>query len=265
MLDKSQHIFLEVFLAVALIWTLGCEIYQTVEVDTEPPAIPRGVVSFTGDKRVTVEWFPNGERDLAGYRVWRSPNASEFDLLADISADEFRFVDYDVRNGSTYFYAVSAYDYDDNESDLSPEQVYDTPRPSGNGVTLNDFILYPARSGFDFSRPERGAIRWDSSAVDIYFGWDTSVNVPYLFSDNYTKMQDMGYHENFREVDVSPRAGFTEKYVELIAGHIYVFYTSDGNYAKIHATAVSDSYMTFDWAYQLAPNNPELAPPAQRN
>ena len=51
--------------------------------------------------------------------------------MADLSADAFRYVDDDVRNGSTYFYAVSAYDYDANESELTPEQVYDTPRPSG--------------------------------------------------------------------------------------------------------------------------------------
>ena len=51
--------------------------------------------------------------------------------MADLSTDASRYVDDDVRNGSTYFYAVSAYDYDGNESELSPEQVYDTPRPSG--------------------------------------------------------------------------------------------------------------------------------------
>ena len=265
MSDQTHQIFSAVFLAISLIWASGCEVTQTAGVDTEPPAIPRGVASFTGDGRVTVEWFPNGERDLAGYRVWRSLNDSEFDLLAELSADAFRYVDYDVRNGSTYFYAVSAYDYNDNESELSPEQVYDTPRPSGSSVTLEDFALHPAVSGFDFSRPERGAISWDSSAADVYFGWHILVNIPYLYSNNYTKMQDMGYHESFGEVDVSPQAGFTEKYVELIAGHIYVFYTPDGNYAKIHATAVSDSRVTFDWAYQTAPNNPELAPPALRN
>ena len=50
--------------------------------DTEPPAIPRGVRSITGDAQVTVEWFPNGEADLAGYRIWRDEDGDEeFDLL----------------------------------------------------------------------------------------------------------------------------------------------------------------------------------------
>jgi hypothetical protein len=34
-------------------------------------------------------------------------------------------------------------------------------------------------------------------------------------------MQDMGYHKKFSEVDVSPQAGFTGEFVELIEGHIY--------------------------------------------
>ena len=265
MLMQTHQTFPAVFLILSLIWTFGCETNNSVESDTEPPAIPRGVVSITGNERVTVEWFPNGEQDLAGYKVWRSSDDSEYDLLANLSADAFRYVDDDVRNGRSYFYAVSAYDYDGNESELSLEQVYDTPRPSGNSVTLDDFALFPARSGFDFSRPERGAIPWDSRAADVYFEWDTLVNVAYLYSDNLTKMQDMGYHKKFSEVDVSPQAGFTGEFVELIEGHIYVFYTPDGNYAKIRTTAVSDSYVTFDWAYQIDPNNPELAPPAPRN
>ncbi len=216
MFVQTHHTFPVVFLTLSLIWTFGCEINDSVEPDTEPAAIPRGVVSITGNGRITVEWFPNGERDLAGYKVWRSHDDREYDLLADLSADAFRYVDDDVRNGSTYFYAVSAYDYDGNESELSPEQVYDAPRPSGNSITLDDFALVPARSGFDFSRPERGSIPWDSRAADVYFGWDTLVNVAYLYSDNLTKMQDMGYHKKFSEVDVSPQAGFTGEFVELI-------------------------------------------------
>ena len=260
---QVHRAFSVVFLILSLIGTFGCETYNSVEPDTELPAIPRGVLSVTGNGRITVEWFPNGERDLAGYKVWRSPDDSEYNLLADLSADAFRYVDTDVKNGRTYFYAVSAYDYDGNESQLSPEQAYDTPRPSGNSITLDDFALVPNRSGFDFSRPDRGPIPWDPRAADVYFGWDTIVNVAYLYSDNLTEMQDMGYHDKFSEVDVSPQAGFTGEFVELIEGHIYVFYTPEGNYAKIRMTAVSDSYVTY--AYQTNPNNPELAPPAPRN
>lgn len=238
-----------------------------VQIDTEPPAIPRGVRSITGDNEVIVEWFPNGEVDLAGYNIWRDDDGDEnFELIAEIvldsasDEDRYSFVDDQVINGFTYSYAVSAIDYDGNESELSPEQVLDTPRPSGNNITLNDFNLLPARSGFDFSQPSRGAITWDLPATDVYFGFDAGVNVPYLYSNNLTEMQDMGYHEYFDEVDVSPVRGFTTEFVELIAGHVYVLLTPDGNFAKIHVIVVSNTSITFDWAYQTAPDNPQLAP-----
>ena len=265
--------FITAFLFVITLFglILGCgsddDDDDIVQIDTEPPAIPRGVRSITGDNEVIVEWFPNGEADLAGYNIWRDDDGDEnFELLAEISLDSasdedrYSFVDDQVINGFTYSYAVSAVDYDGNESELSPEQVLDTPRPSGNNITLNDFNLFPTRSGFDFSQPSRGAITWDLPATDVYFGFDTEVNVPYLYSDNLTEMQDMGYHEYFDEVDVSPLRGFTTQFVELIEGHVYVLLTPDGNFAKIHVNVVSDIAITFDWAYQTDPDNPQLAP-----
>ena len=265
------HRFCTAFLLVITPFCLilGCDSSDDnpVQADTEPPAIPRGVRSITEDSQVIVEWFPNGEADLAGYNIWRDDDGDEeFELLAEVSSDpsadvdRFSFVDEQVINGSTYSYAVSAFDYDDNESELSPEQVFDTPRPSGTNITLNDFNLMPTRSGFDFSQPARGAITWDLPATDVYFGFDTEVNVPYLYSDNLTEMQDMGYHEYFDDVDVSPVRGFTTQFVELIEGHVYALLTPDGNFAKIHVIAVSDTTITFDWAYQIDPGNPQLAP-----
>jgi len=260
---RSITAFLCIIALFGLILGCGSEDESPVQADTEPPAIPRGVKSITGDGQVIVEWFPNGEADLAGYNIWRDDNGDEeFDLLAEVSADSSSFIDEEVINGRTYSYAVSAVDYDGNESELSPEQVFDTPRPSGNNVTLNDFNLTPARSGFDFSHPAKGAITWDLPAADVYFGFDTVVNVPYLYSDNLTEMQDMGYREYFDEVDVSPVRGFTTEFVELIEGHVYILLTPDGHFAKIHIIAVSDAAITFDWAYQIDPGNVQLAPAA---
>ena len=267
----QTHRFIIAFLLVITLFSLilgcGSEDESPVQADTEPPATPRGVRSITGDGQVIVEWFPNGEVDLDGYIIWRDEDGDEeFDLLAEVSSesssdvDRFSFVDEEVINGRTYSYAVSAVDYDGNESELSPEQVFDTPRPSGNNITLNDFNLIPVRSGFDFSQPARGAIAWDLPVTDVYFGFDTEVNVPYLYSDNFTEMQDMGYHEYFDEVDVSPVRGFTTEFVELIGGHVYALLTPDGNFAKIHVIVVSDTSITFDWAYQIDAGNAQLAP-----
>jgi len=269
MFTRRTQILTFCLIPIILLATYGCEVNTdscdrrvVSEPDTTPPAIPRGVYSITGDEEVIIEWFPNGENDLAGYRVWRSRDNVDFEKIGEVLPDTASFVDRNVKNGKTYYYAVTAFDYDGNESDLSPELVDDTPRPEGRSVTLKDYQLSPERSGFDFSRPARGAIPWDDVDTDIYFGFDLDVNVSYMYSDNDTLMQDMGYRDSMDDLDEAPLydLGYTELFVELLKGHVYAFNTPDGNYAKIRVIDVSDVSVTFDWAYQIDPDNPELAP-----
>jgi hypothetical protein len=269
MFTRRTQLLTLCLIPIILLATYGCEVNTdscdrrvVSEPDTTPPAIPRGVYSITGDEEVIIEWFPNGENDLAGYRVWRSGDNENFEKIGEVLPDTASFVDRNVKNGKTYYYAVTAFDYDGNESDLSPELVDDTPRPEGRSVTLKDYQLSPERSGFDFSRPARGAIPWDDGDTDIYFGFDLDVNVSYMYSDNDTLMQDMGYRDSMDGLDEAPLydLGYTELFVELLKGHVYAFHTPDGNYAKIRVIDVSDASVTFDWAYQIDPDNPELAP-----
>jgi len=243
------------------VWNFACHDGDNLR-DREPPAIPRGVRSITGNNEITIEWFPNSEHDLAGYRIWKGGDGQNFDLLKEVSMSKSlieQYIDQNAQNGVTYHYAVSAFDINGNESDLSPEEVYDTPRPSGQNVTLHAYDLFPTRSGFYFGTTEKGAIDWKDS--DIYFAFDEEINVRYLYTDNGTQMQDMGYHEYFEEIDVSPIKGFTTSFIELIEGHVYVLLLPSGNYAKLWLLSVSSETITFDWAYQADRKNPQLAPP----
>ena len=250
----------------------GCSVESgdVIVMDDMPPAAPRGVRSVTGDGQVLIEWYPNQETDLKGYVIYRSLDELEdYTEIDTVGAIRSSYVDEGVRNGTTYYYAVSAFDSDGNESDLSPEIVDDTPRPDGGNIRLEDYILDPDFSGFDFSSTEKGAQPYDLRGVDIYFGVDTKVKVPYIYSDNDTEMQDLGYTDSIDDVDVSPTQGFTVKFVEAIIGHTYAFLTPNGNYAKVRVTHlkmdltdddVREAWMVFEWAYQLQPDNPELAP-----
>ena len=247
---------------------------SSVIVDDDPPAAPRGVHSVTGDGSVTLYWYPNQESDLDGYVIYRGLNETgDYVEIATVGAEPTNYVDRDVENGVTYYYAVSAFDLDGNESDLSPEIVDDTPRPEGRGVTLRDYIMRPNSSGFDFLRADKGAQRYSASGVDFYFGVgtvDNEFSVPYIYAaDDNIGIQDLGYTDTMDDVDVSPEKGFTFGFAEAITGHTYAFLTLEGNYAKIRITDVKidwagneirDAWMTFDWAYQLQTDNPELAP-----
>lgn len=256
------------FLCIILVATLiGC--YVDVDngdnnTDREPPAVPRGVRTITGDEYVRIEWYPNAEFDLEGYTVWRRENNRNLEAIADILVGTTHYTDRDVRNGRTYYYFVSAYDSNGNESDLSPENAWDTPRPAGRNIVLDDYQLAPDRSGFDFSQPHRGAGAWDDRNNDIFFGLDTERNIRVLYSENGTEMQDLGYHEGFDDVDFAPEFGYTTEFIELFEGHIYAIYTADGNFAKIHVRKLFDDAVEFDWAYQTEPENIQLAPALPR-
>ncbi len=256
----------------------GCTVDggDTIILDNMSPAEPRGVYSTTGDEQVLVEWYPNQETDLEGYIIYSNMEESgTYTEIARVGRSVTSFVDEDVENGVTYYYAVSAYDQDGNESDVSPV-IEDTPRPAGKNVRLEDYILMPNQSGFDFSRPERGAQNLDLRGVDIYFGVEVltgahdEVRIPYIYTvDDDIAVQDLGYTDSMDDIDVSPTKGFTFGFVEAIIGHTYAFLMPDDHYAKIRITRMEvdwtngdllDAWMVFEWAYQLQTNNPELAP-----
>lgn len=235
---------------------LGCN-EQIFESDTEPPAVPRGVASLTGDRQVVISWYPNGERDLAGYHVYRglSERGSYFRIATPRGTT---LNDRDVVNGRTYYYAVSAYDFAGNESDLSYDLVFDTPRPEGHGVRLFDFNSSPQFAGYDFSDYRVQDFR--SRDTDIFFEYHapsggTFINVASVDTD----IQDFGYTESLDDVDYAPEQGWSPLgYVECIAGHSYVIWTADNHFAKIRVVAVNPGFVEFDWAYQIAEGNPEL-------
>lgn len=246
---------------------MACDDKGYEPVDDEPPAIPRGLKSLTGDEEIILEWYPNQERDLAGYHVWYSRFADgTYTRIA--STTTARYVDRDVENGRTYYYAVSAYDFDGNESPLSREIVHDTPRPEGYGVTLWAYKDRPDKAGFHFS--SRGDIvPYDSDDADMYFDYDEKTGIGYMIvpvTDPVTEIQDYGYVEVLQRIDWAPEKGWSPSgVVELIVGHGYVVWTWDNYFGGFVVTRVRDGYVLFDWAYQTDRGNPELkiamAPP----
>ncbi len=254
-----------IFLAVAILSLaiIGCEKTTTKYVAVDyPPAAPQGVYSITGDQTVYLFWSPVREADLAGYRVYWSSNDTDFYLLGTVGANSEEYIDHDVQNGTTYFYAVAAFDENNNESELSHESVYDTPRPEGTNLLLADANNFPNSSGYDFSSGL--IVPWDDPNADIYIDYYSTNGIFYLDAANTsTDLQDMGYTSSFDDITYSPSSGWSSVgWTELILGHTYVIWTSDDHYAKLRVTAISaPNTVRFDWGYQTATGNPELARP----
>ncbi|TMQ71592.1 MAG: hypothetical protein E6K80_05175 [Candidatus Eisenbacteria bacterium] len=237
-------------IAIALL-AAGCQ-DDTGPRDRVPPAAPRGVYTVTGDGDVFVHWLANTEGDVAGYRIYEAPCASgdgcPYDRVGTTTGTSFTVTG--LTNGQTRYFAVSAYDVAGNESDLSAEILFDTPRPEGVGQVLNNFNASAAGSGYDFSAFT--ARNWDDPQTDMYFGFNGSIDQ--MFVPAQTSIQDYGYASSLDAVDFAPTTGWSPSgTVELIVGHCYIVWTHDDHYAKFRVTEIrpaangAPAKIVFDW------------------
>ncbi len=229
-----------------------------------PPAAPRGLWSITGDGEVELFWYPNTEFHLDGYRIYRSTEPTGyFPRIATVSRHATSYVDRDVRNGVTYYYTIAAFDRNNNESDLSPQTIFDTPRPAGTDLRLTNSRVWPERSGYDFSGMVR--VDWRDIGADIYY-WHSDEAGPWMIAtersaNEYTDIQSAGYGP-LDSVDWAPVDGWSPYgEVPLIPGHCYIVWTWDNHFAKFRVVSVSSSEVVIDWAYQIDRGNPELSHP----
>jgi len=247
--------WLIVVAVLGLLATVGCNgDKNVVAVDLLPYRVD-GVYSVTGDGLVTVSWRPNQESDIDHYNVYRNLAATGTFILVGSTSDT-RFVDRDVFNGTTYYYALVAVDRAGQESaDLSFENVFDTPRPEGFDVILSNANVDSTVSGWDFSTESRRASA--DSRTDFYY---SAANGHYLvFTPLDTQIQDAGFVA-LRDLDFAPPSGWSaDGTVEAIPGHSYIILTRDDHYAKFEVVSRDAGGMRIDWAYQIAQGNPELA------
>jgi hypothetical protein len=237
--------------------------------DHNPPPVPSGLTSITGDEVIWLEWDPIiGIGDLDGYNIYRSMDNYTFFHIATVNWNDVDYTDDEVINGQTYYYGISAFDYDGNESEISFEYstVFDTPRPEGFDEIIYDFHNpnHVLHSGFDLSQEEQ--LPFDHYNTDFFLEFDNNPGIYAYYiwlGDNGAAIQDMGYTESFDEITFAPYEGWSQfPYVEAIEGHTYVLRTEEGNYSKIRITQLNPGmprYMVFDWGYQIDTGNRELS------
>jgi hypothetical protein len=245
------------FLLLPLLFISACHDHgeDIVYVDDLAPLPPVGIVSVSLDNAVELRWYENQEADIAGYNVYVSDRYNgNYDFIG--STRSASYLDRGATNGITNYYAVTAYDVRGNESDLSRDVAYDTPRPEGRGVQLTDRFNNASRAGYDFS--EYAVTHFDTDFTDVYFE-TSNTGVPFLVVWDDTDIQDMGYTASIDEISSAPAEGWNPTGDALaIRGHTYVLHTFDNHYAKIRIVDVGATSIIFDWAYQVATGNPEL-------
>jgi hypothetical protein len=229
--------------------------------DLVPPSAPRGLYTSTGDNYIELFWNENPEPDVSGYNVYVSSTYNgKYNLIGSTRRPYYE--DSDAKNGNMYYYAVTAYDFDGNESALSKDVVYDIPRPEGYNVLLGEAYHFPSTSGYDFSA--YAIVPYDDQYADMYFEY---------YNDDYymavktdSDIEDMGPTSSILDIKVAPASGWSSTHDAVLrVGHTYVVWTWDDHYAKFRVTALSPSRVVFDWAYQTRPSTTLLKKvPAER-
>lgn len=266
---KSRII--SILVALTALVFVGCDNNDDVVIYDFSPAAPQGVYSVTGDGLVEIYWVGPYESDIISYIVWRS-----FDPITDYrqigSVDvaqnpeldyiPYVFMDNNVINGVTYYYAVSSVDKAGNVSELSAENVFDTPRPEGV-VELLDSLVSPLEAGFYFEG--HAVVSSHSTIADIFVDRDPGFGEVFYINaaDELTDIQDLGYTYDFDEIGWAPEDGWSAiGYMEIILNHTYVIWTRDYHFAKVRVESIDEQAgaVVFKWAFQTDQDNPELKP-----
>jgi len=248
-----------IIILLAALFYLNC---QKVYID-EPPAAPTGLYSITGDNEVTLIWDANTEPDLEGYAVYKNGNPEGRYELIGITEDTY-LTTY-IPNGETWYFAVSAHDFAHNESEMSYETAWDTPRPEGHNLmvfafmndTLNTNIN---KCALDFSDFREGMVQHlDNASNDIYIDFYEGAIYLNAWSED-TDIYTFGHTEYLSDVDwVEEDLEWNEDgYVPLYEDYSYIVWTYDNHFVTIRVKEVYETYILLDWAYQLDPGNPEL-------
>ncbi len=232
----------------------------TEPVDTTPPAPPSALQVYAYNGTVELYWKPNSERDFDYYNVYVSDSYDGVYTVIGSTNEEF-FRDENVVNGEIYYYAVTAVDYNGNESDLSYDVAFGIPRPDGFNVLIYNYRTLPEESAFCFA--QETIVPYNSADADFFFEYYEGRYYINVWADS--DILDAGATASIYDVTVAPSTGWVPlaegenvKYLEAVPGHTYVIWTADNHYGKIRVSTVAADRMTFDWAYQLVEGAPQL-------
>lgn len=259
--------YLKIFFAFIILVSLaGCSKNNNPVIDTTPPSAPTNVRTVVGDNEVDILWDYNKEPDVAGYNVYYANSyQGKYNLLG--TTKQNFYVDSDAKNGELWYYAVVAYDFSGNESELSYDKVYGAPRPEGMNQSVFDFHNFPSTSGYDFS--EFAVVPYNINdgqfSADFFFENDSGSYYLNVWTD--TEIQDMGATSDIYDIPYAPITGWVPsipgdnvKYVTAKAGHTYVVFTWDNHFAKIRIKTITTERAIFDWTYQLIEGEQQLKP-----
>ncbi len=212
------------FVLTAVTGTLESDYSTELTLDALPSQSQPGVTA-------TFSWLPNQETNLAGYKIYYGTASRTYDTTIDIGNPapvngriQGR-VD-GLIDGTTYYFAATAYDTSNQESDYSTEVVWTASSQSGGGNP-------PTAANSSLTTPEDQALSGTAAATN-----DSGLPITYLVQ------QDVTNGTLFMETGTGH---FTYTPMQNFAGtDAFTFLARDGNgdsniaTVSITVTAVND-------------------------
>lgn len=128
-------------------------IIQVTPKDTFNPGPPVSITIGAAPKSISIFFPPNPERDVVGYKIYRSEEAgtdkSSWLLLTPQGIDTNTYQDTTVEPGKTYFYYIVATDKFGNVSEAS-EVVSETVPKSDEGGSVEENMVSESETGKPF-------------------------------------------------------------------------------------------------------------------
>jgi MYXO-CTERM domain-containing protein len=150
---------------------------KTLEVLPSLPSAPTNIYATAMDSTVELEWrqpVDIGDSTILGYRIYRGSTNDSLELLFTTGSSAITYLDEDVENGVSYYYALLAYTEEGNgalskivearpagpptvpldlTAEVGDEQVtlaWEAPEKSG-GFPLESYYIYKGPTGYQLT------------------------------------------------------------------------------------------------------------------
>ena len=201
-------------------------------IDDTAPATPDITDYARVDDKVRIEWNANTETDLVGYRVYYGNASKNYNQIIEIGVAT-TYTTPVLTEGLTYFFAISAYDTADNESEFTDEFSVTIPIKDTTPPMTPEIVTFQRDD-------DRVSLIWTLNNEPDLDGFRVSYGTQ---SNNYHSTIDLGVVNTYTTSNLAP--GSTYYFV------VASFDTAD-NYSD-HSNEVSVSIPELDTDPPQAP------------
>lgn len=149
--------------------------------DTTVPSDVEGLAGFPGDSQVTLTWDPaTDDTGVSGYNLYSglssvTEEGGSYTFGSTDVGDVTTYVMENLSNGVTYYFAMTAYDDEGNESEFYSEEVDATPEaaetgdflaPTVSGASAMTSTLVEVEFSEEVTLPEDSASAFSIEATD---------------------------------------------------------------------------------------------------